>query len=81
MGAIRLLARALDLCGYPTVNGRRETRRWMIDWLRTPRPEFGKHRPLELIGTEEGPTELLGLVKRISADVYTNEKDDHCCSL
>jgi len=32
-GAVRLYARALDLCWYQTVNGRRETRRWLNAWL------------------------------------------------
>lgn len=72
-GAVRLYARALDLCWYQTVNGRRETRRWLNDWLRTPRPGAGKHRPIEILGTEEGQKELLALVMRLSTDVYANE--------
>jgi len=73
MGAIRLHALALDLCWYQTVNGRRETRGWLNDWLRTPRPEAHKRRPIELLGNEEGQKELLALVMRLSTDVYINE--------
>lgn len=73
MEAIRLYALALDLCGYQTVNRRRETRRWLNAWLRTPRLGAGKHRPIEILGTEEGQKQLLALVMRISTHVYTNE--------
>ncbi|MBX9872073.1 MAG: hypothetical protein K2X75_08745 [Burkholderiaceae bacterium] len=76
MGAIRLYALALDLCWYQTVNGRRETRRWLNDWLRTPRPGARKRRLIELLSTEEGQKELLALVVRISTDVYTSEQAD-----
>jgi len=73
IGAIRLYALALDLCWYQTVNGRRETRRWLNDWLRTPRPGAGRHRPIEILDTEEGQKEVLALVMRITTDVYTSE--------
>lgn len=75
-GAVRLYARALDLCWYQTGNGRRETRRWLNDWLRTPRPGASKRRLIEFLGTEEGQKELLALVVRISTDVYTSEQAD-----
>lgn len=73
MGAIRLHALALDLCWYQTVNGRRETRRWLNDWLRTSRAGARKRRLIELLGTEEGQKELLAVVMTLSTVVYTNE--------
>lgn len=73
MGAIRLYARALDHCRYQTVKERRETKGWLNDCLRIPRPEAGKRRPIKLLGTEEKQKKLQALVMRIFTNVYTNE--------
>jgi uncharacterized protein (DUF2384 family) len=76
MGAIRLYALALDVCWFQTVKGRRETRRWLNDWLRTPRPGSSKSRPIELLGSDEGQRELHALVMRIADTSYTYDWTD-----
>ena len=76
MGAIRLYALALDVCWLQTVKGRRETRRWMNDWLRKARPESSKSRPIELLGSDEGQRELQALMMKIADTTHTYEWSD-----
>ncbi len=70
MGAIRLHALALELYGYQTVNARRESRRWMNDWLREPRLWFGGSRPIEFLGSDVEQKKVLTLIEGIAAGVY-----------
>jgi uncharacterized protein (DUF2384 family) len=76
MGAIRLYALALNICWLQTVKGRQESRRWLNDWLRTGKPGSGNHRPIELLGSDEGQRELQALVMKIADTTHTYEWSD-----
>lgn len=70
MGAIRVYVIALNLYWYQTLNGRREARRWMNDWLRSPSVRFSGRRPIELLGSVSGQRKLLAVLTRIETGDY-----------
>jgi len=70
MGAVRLYALALGLYWYHTVSERKEARRWLNDWFRTPRLVFGWKKPIELLGSDKDQKAVLTLLARIGAGVY-----------